>query len=259
MARKVFISYRRNDARYQARMIYDAFQDILGPDGVSMDVDSVPPGVNFRKLLKEWVDQCEVLLAVIGPGWIDATEPKTGQRRLDSSNDFVRIEITEALARNIRVVPLLLDGAPMPEASSLPEDLKELPDRQAWLVEFRTFDQDVARLIRRLGLGNSDTGEPVAVPKDPSAASRRKSRSEVVAQLARGPESDSPVLHRSPDLQVTHVQPAKRGQDRGSDREPVARPRRERGGARPEARAVFGLQPGRRRPSEASLRLLRCG
>jgi len=150
MSTKVFISYRRDDSKYQARMIYHAFERVLGRESVFMDIDSIPPGANFRNILKEWVDRCEVLLALIGPGWIDATDAKTGRRRLDSPSDFVRIEIGEALARGIRVVPVLLDGTPMPDAGLLPGDLKELVDRQAEFVEYRTFDADVARLIKKL-------------------------------------------------------------------------------------------------------------
>lgn len=152
MAAKVFISYRRDDSKYQAHRIYDAFERVLGRESVFMDVGSIPPGANFRKILKEWVDQCEILLALIGPGWIDATDPKTGRRRLENPNDFVRIEIAEALARDIPLAPILLDGTPVPDGGRLPDDLKALVDRQAELVEFRTFDADVARLIKKLGL-----------------------------------------------------------------------------------------------------------
>jgi hypothetical protein len=79
MAAKVFISYRRDDSRYQARMIHAAFCQVIPHDRVFMDIDSIPPGTNFRKILKDWVDQCEVLLALIGPGWIDAKDPKTSR------------------------------------------------------------------------------------------------------------------------------------------------------------------------------------
>jgi hypothetical protein len=91
-------------------------------------------------------------LALIGPNWIDAIDRKSGQRRLDNPRDFVRTEIGEALARDIAVVPVLLDGASIPDSDLLPDDLKELVDRQAELVEFRTFDADVERLIRKLRL-----------------------------------------------------------------------------------------------------------
>jgi hypothetical protein len=149
---QVFISYRRDDSKYQARDIYKAFCQVISPDHVFMDVDSIPPGANFRETLEGWVDQCDVLLALIGPGWVDARDPKTNRRRLDNPSDFVRVEIGEALARGIPVVPVLIDGAPMPDIRVLPEDLKELVDRQAVFVEYRTFYADVEQLIRKLGL-----------------------------------------------------------------------------------------------------------
>ena len=59
----------------------------------------------------------------IGAGWINATDPKTGKRRLDNPNDFVRIEVREALKRDSRcAVPG--DGASIPEADDWPDDLK---------------------------------------------------------------------------------------------------------------------------------------
>src|SRR5262245_47295605 len=107
MTAKVFISYRRDDSRYQARMIHAAFCKAIPRDHIFIDVDSIQPGANFRKILKDRVNQCEVLLALIGPGWIDASDPQTKQRRVDNPSDFVRIEISEALARDIPVVPVL--------------------------------------------------------------------------------------------------------------------------------------------------------
>jgi hypothetical protein len=68
----------------------------------------------------------------------------------------VRVEIREALSRNIPVVPVLLDGALMPEAEQLPGDMKGLVHRQAEFVAYRTFDADVGRLIKGLGLGSGD-------------------------------------------------------------------------------------------------------
>jgi hypothetical protein len=164
---RIFISYRRQDSRYQARSIHAAFAREVGHDNVFMDVNSIQPGANFRKILKLWVDQCEVLLALIGPDWIDARDPQTGKRRLDNPSDFVRIEIGEALRRDIPVVPVLLDGAALPHSDRLPADLQELCDRQAVMVEYRTFDADVERLIRKLRLG----AEPVRLaPVAPSPA-----------------------------------------------------------------------------------------
>jgi Sulfatase-modifying factor enzyme 1/TIR domain len=165
MAAKVFISYRRNDTKYQARMIHEAFSRVLPREHVFMDVNSIGPGANFRKSLKDWVDSCEVLLALIGPDWANATDPNTGRRRLENPSDLVRIEIGEALARSIPVVPTLIDGTPMADVASLPDDLKELVDRQAEFVEYRTFDADVERLIKKLGLAEASQ-EAAARPSD---------------------------------------------------------------------------------------------
>jgi hypothetical protein len=153
MPSKVFISYRREDSRYQARRVYDAFVHALPPDTVFMDVDSIPPGADFVEILEGWVQQCDVLLALIGPNWLSSIDPRTSLRRLDSPEDFVRIEVRGALQRKIPVVPVLLDNTEMPTAAELPDDIKALRRRHAEFVDFRTFDADVQRLIKRLKIG----------------------------------------------------------------------------------------------------------
>jgi formylglycine-generating enzyme required for sulfatase activity len=161
--KKIFISYRRDDSKWQAHRIYEALRRVVPGEHLFMDIDSIPPGADFVDILEGWVGACDVMLALIGPGWIDAADPKTGQRRLDNPHDFVRIEIREALRRNIALVPVLLDHAPMPEADGLPEDLRRLVRRNAEFVEFRTFNADVARLVRKLGLAS---GVAVAEPPE---------------------------------------------------------------------------------------------
>lgn len=69
MSGKIFISYRRDDSRYQARMIYEAFLRRMPRENVFMDIDTIPLGVNFVKVLEGWVEQCEVLLVLMGVGW----------------------------------------------------------------------------------------------------------------------------------------------------------------------------------------------
>jgi Uncharacterized protein conserved in bacteria (DUF2252) len=144
MTAKIFISYRRDDSKYQALMIREAFCQVI-------------PRANVQQIIRDWVNQCEVLLALIGPRW--AGDPKTKRRRLDDPSDFVRVEIREALVRGISVVPVLLDGTPMPKIALLPDDLKELAHRQAAIAEYRTFNTDVAQLIRKLGLAAPDPQE----------------------------------------------------------------------------------------------------
>jgi TIR domain len=149
MAAKVFISYRRDDSAGYAGRVRDRLERELGRDLLFMDVDAIPLGTNFTKVLHDEVAKCGVLLAVIGPNWLDARD-EHGNRRLDDPNDFVRIEVAAALQRNIPVIPILLDGARIPKAIQLPEDLKELALRNGMEVRHASFQDDMNRLIRGL-------------------------------------------------------------------------------------------------------------
>ncbi len=152
MTVKVFISYRREDTKWQAREIFRTLTQRLPREHVFMDVDSIPPGTDFVSILEGWVDQCSVLLVLIGPNWVDAIDSKTSKRRLENPNDFVRIEVRKGLARGIPVVPVLIDGAQIPRAEQLPYDLQPLVRRNAEFVELRTVEADVARLVNKLGV-----------------------------------------------------------------------------------------------------------
>jgi len=149
MAAKVFISYRRADSAGYSGRVMDRLDRELGRDLIFMDVDAIPLGTNFSKALHEEVAKCGVLLAVIGANWLDARD-EHGNRRLDNPTDFVRIEIGAALQRNIPVIPILLEGARIPKADELPEDLKELALRNGMEIRHASFQDDMNRLIRGL-------------------------------------------------------------------------------------------------------------
>src|SRR5262245_15930802 len=110
MAAKVFISYRRDDSAGYSGRVMDRLDRELRRDLVVIDVDTKPHGTNLWKVLHEKVAKCGVLIAVIGPNWLDARN-EHGNRRLNNPNDFVRSEIAAALQRNIPVIPILLDNA----------------------------------------------------------------------------------------------------------------------------------------------------
>src|SRR5262245_57343014 len=124
----IFISYRRQDSAGVAGRIYDHLHAHFGADAVFMDFDSIPIGVDFREHIAAAVQQCDILLAVIGRNWAGETGVN---RRIDDERDLVRIEIESALARNIPVVPILIDHAPMPAGGDLPPSLARLAYRNA--------------------------------------------------------------------------------------------------------------------------------
>jgi len=95
-----------------------------------MDVAGIEPGWILSRPSTSAVGSCDVLIVVIGKKWLDCTDA-AGRRRLDDPKDFIRLETATALRRNIRVVPVLVQGATMPGAQNLPEDLEKLSRRQA--------------------------------------------------------------------------------------------------------------------------------
>jgi hypothetical protein len=147
--RAIFISYRRDDSEGQAGRLYDDLIRQFGEGSVFMDVAAIEPGFDFRKVIDESVSSCGVLLALIGPAWLDAKD-ETGRRRLDDALDFVRLETAAALKRDIPVVPVLVAKARMPRAEQLPDDLKELAYRNGVELTHARWDTDVQVLVKAL-------------------------------------------------------------------------------------------------------------
>src|SRR4249919_268732 len=137
--RTVFVSYRRGDSEGQARALNFELVRLIGKDAVFMDVDSIALGQDFRRVLHERLESCDLMLALIGPGWLDAKDT-AGNRRLDSGTDLVRQEIAAAIKRNIPVIPVLLQGTQMPPPERLPEDLQELVYRNGFEIGHSTWE-----------------------------------------------------------------------------------------------------------------------
>jgi hypothetical protein len=168
---KLFLSYRREDSLDITGRIHDRLAGHFGSDSVFMDVDTIPYGVDFRQYLTTWVAGCDAVLVIVGKHWLDAAHeggPKDGKRRLEDPTDFVRIEVSAALARGIPVVPILVGGASMPSPDRLPPDLSDLAYRNAAEVRSgRDFHSHMSRLIEGLErlLRPSAKATPAAVER----------------------------------------------------------------------------------------------
>jgi hypothetical protein len=143
---RVFLSYRREETSHLAGRLSDRLVARFGPGQVFTDVDSVRPGVDFAQEIERAVGACDVLLALIGRTWATITNER-GRRRIDAPDDWVALEISVALQRNIKVVPVLVDGAAMPRQDELPIALKELSLRQAARIDYETFRSDAEALV----------------------------------------------------------------------------------------------------------------
>jgi hypothetical protein len=142
----IFISYRRDDAAGYAGRLHESLERRLGSSRVFRDVDTLQPGQDFVDAIDTNLRQSRVFLALIGREWLDACDTD-GQRRLDQPHDHVRLEIAAALARpDLRVIPVLIEGASMPPADALPEAIRPLARRQAVSLGDDDWDHDVDRL-----------------------------------------------------------------------------------------------------------------
>jgi hypothetical protein len=145
----IFISYRRKDASHLAARLYGQLSKRLGKGQVFMDVDMIEPGADFAEEINRALSACKVLLAVIGPAWLTATD-EAGRRRLDDLDDFVRREIEAALTRGMQVIPILEEGTVMPGRQDLPDSLASFAGRNAFVIRHESFDSDAARLCAKI-------------------------------------------------------------------------------------------------------------
>lgn len=159
---RVFLSYRRSDSQHVAGRAGDKLADRYD---LFMDIDAIPPGVDYTDYLHRAVGGCDVLVALIGERWADATDAE-GKPRLEDPRDWVVAEISTALARGVAVIPVLVDGARLPSADILPESLKPLTTRQTVPLRHESFTADLAHLFAGIDHAAAHRVAPEAMRTD---------------------------------------------------------------------------------------------
>ena len=146
---KVFLCYRREDTQGFARGIYQTLAGKYGHEQVFRDIDSTPAGVRFSAWIESRVGQCSVMIVLIGDAWL-TTKDQQGQRRLDSPKDWVRQEIEAALRRDIPIIPVCVQGAPMPSEDELLPSMAALAGFQSAEITDSRWDFDTGLLIQAI-------------------------------------------------------------------------------------------------------------
>lgn len=149
MTTAIFISYRRSDSEGQAGRLFRDLCDTFGRKNVLIDVVGMAKGRDFRKTIDQRLEASAVVLVVIGKTWVTSTDA-AGNRRLDDPQDFVRLETSTALRKDVPVIPVLVGGATVPREAELPDDLKELSFRDGVELTHARWDYDVRALVDAL-------------------------------------------------------------------------------------------------------------
>jgi hypothetical protein len=145
----IFLSYRRDDTKAITWEISKRLKRRYGDKQVIMDVDAIPIGSNYREYIRVQLAECNALVVIIGKHWLSRNDK--GELRIAEQTDWVRLEIEAALARNIPVIPLKVDGGVLPEASELPESVRPFVDRQATDLESGPhFDSLIDNFVKLL-------------------------------------------------------------------------------------------------------------
>lgn len=159
----IFISYRRQDTQSAAGRLADHLREQMPEVAIFRDIETIEPGVDFVDAIGRALESCGILLAIIGPRWATMTDA-AGRRRLDDPNDYARLEIATALQRSdVRVIPVLVEGAEMPGSETLPEELKLLARRNAIELTDKRWEFDVSTLVETLrkALGIDPSPQPI--------------------------------------------------------------------------------------------------
>ena len=176
----IFINYRRGESAPFARALYNVLAAEFGDRQVFMDVEDLrEPGKDFVDEIQFSLDSCAAMLTLIGKDWIDARD-RDGAVRLKDPRDFVRLEIATALKRDVRVIPVLLEGARMPDEDELPDDLTSLARRQALKLAHESWDHNVGDLMNWLARIPGLERKP---PPGTEPPPRKKSRAPLIAAI----------------------------------------------------------------------------
>jgi hypothetical protein len=166
-----FISYRRKENQLHARTIWKELADRYGDKLVFMDLSSIDYGEVFPDEIDEAIRWCRVMLVLIGPHWLDV-DPIHGTRRIDDPNDWVRREIEGGLQReDAHVIPVRLDGANIPNEAELPDPIKGLAARQAFVITFDDLAAEIDKLLPSIkrAMGRRANKQHSASPADHGA------------------------------------------------------------------------------------------
>ncbi|WP_194238436.1 toll/interleukin-1 receptor domain-containing protein [Streptomyces spongiae] len=165
----VFTNYRTGDTDKAAALVDGALRREFGEDRAFRDHRSMSPGVDFPPVIKQNLRKSDVLLVLIGSEWLTLKDSATGRPRIEAEEDWVRTEIEWALDWGLIVIPVTVDGARLPTADELPEEIRELARRQRAFLRTSHEHIDIPVLIDAIREGTARAADPKHQDDAPAA------------------------------------------------------------------------------------------
>jgi len=142
---RIFLGYRQDDVPHLVGRVFERLVADFGRSQVFLDIYSLRPGENFPKQIASAISTADVFVLMIGPQWLLATDQK-GNQKISIPTDLHRMEIEQALGRELPILPVLADGARMPSADELPDSLKSISEIQALRLSAHGWEYEVLGL-----------------------------------------------------------------------------------------------------------------
>jgi len=242
----IFLSYRRGDTQWAARGIYDRLVDRYGRKNVFRDLDAIPPGARFRDYVERKISESDILILLIGKAWASYAD-ETGRRRLEHPRDPVRLELEIALRLGLPIIPVRVEGAPMPTEGDLVPSIVDLLEFNAAEVTDSRWEYDVDRLLWAI----NETVEGRLRPSAPNAVGARdteaQARRDAEAQARR--EAEEKARQEAEKARQEAEERARRDAEEKARREADERARRDA-----EAQARRDAEAQASRDAEAQAR-----
>jgi TIR domain-containing protein len=147
---EIFINYRTGDCEQTAVTIEHDLSRRFGRQRVFRASRSILPGDNYRDGLSAASSGARVLLALIGPNWLNARD-HNGNPALTNENDWTRKEILNAMRTGARIIPILCGRTTSRlSAASLPTALSRLADFQYLRYDTGNAEADLNRIAAHL-------------------------------------------------------------------------------------------------------------
>ena len=159
----IFISYRRTDLVEVGRT-YDRLVARFPKASIFLDRKEIRPGERFPLRVREAAAQARVMLVMLSADWASACDPVAHTPRIERPDDWMRQEIEICLGQGRQLIPVLLEGAAMPELSQLPESIRPMVEREAVQLVYEFFEESCARLHAAVEQYLAETAQWLAIP-----------------------------------------------------------------------------------------------